>query len=275
MPGQRAAADGRRARALRSMRAVLPGSGDAGAQRRGVARRRRRVRNWTSVSPSAGDRRDRAGLARSPRSCRRRSRCGTRSRRRPTGRRSSPTRSATPRRRSARPCRRRSPSGAPGAVRSMRTVLVGPGLAGVQAEPLPSSVDGAELHQRLALRGDGQRRRRRSRPTRSRRRRPRSGTRTRRSRPWRPSSRRPRRSPMRRSAMPASRRSRSERSGRCGRSAPCWSASGAAGAQAETLPAPSMLRSCTSVSPSAVTMADAPAVGASQVTPPSVDVRYW
>ena len=53
-------------------------------------------------------------------------------------------------------------------------------------------------------------------------------------------------------------------------------ASGAAGAQAETLPATSTLRSCTRVSPSAVTDGGTrPAVGASHVTPPLVEVRYW
>ena len=48
-----------------------------------------------------------------------------------------------------------------------------------------------------------------------------------------------------------------------------------AGDHAELLPEVSVLRSCTMVVPSAATTADAPVIVADQVTPPSVDVRYW
>src|SRR6516225_7607448 len=51
--------------------------------------------------------------------------------------------------------------------------------------------------------------------------------------------------------------------------------SGAAGAHAEALPAPSPPWNWTIVSPSAETEASDPTVGADQVTPPSVDVLYW
>src|SRR5439155_19953906 len=47
-----------------------------------------------------------------------------------------------------------------------------------------------------------------------------------------------------------------------------------AGAHVEGLPERSSARNCTTVSPSADTASDAPAVGLSQVVPPSVDVRY-
>src|SRR5215831_13612674 len=46
-----------------------------------------------------------------------------------------------------------------------------------------------------------------------------------------------------------------------------------AGVQADTLPALSVLRNCTSVWPSALTVSLVPAVGADQVRPPSVEVR--
>src|SRR5437870_48786 len=47
-----------------------------------------------------------------------------------------------------------------------------------------------------------------------------------------------------------------------------------AGAHDEALPERSSARNCTTVSPSAEAAIDPPAVGASQVVPPSVDVRY-
>src|SRR5947209_20464183 len=50
---------------------------------------------------------------------------------------------------------------------------------------------------------------------------------------------------------------------------------GVAGAHADTLPAASTLRNCTSVVPSAVTVATAPEVAAGQLAPPFTDVRYW
>src|SRR4051794_23755191 len=51
-------------------------------------------------------------------------------------------------------------------------------------------------------------------------------------------------------------------------------ASGIAGAHDETLPAASIARNCTDVSPSAVIGAGLPASAAAQVTPPSDDARY-
>src|SRR5262249_35263337 len=51
-------------------------------------------------------------------------------------------------------------------------------------------------------------------------------------------------------------------------------ASGTLGAHAETLPAPSMLRYCTTVVPSPVTAAGLDATGAVQLTPLSTDSRY-
>ena len=47
------------------------------------------------------------------------------------------------------------------------------------------------------------------------------------------------------------------------------------GVQAEVLPALSRLRYCTSVSPSAVMLTEAPAVAPLQLDPPLVEVRYW
>ncbi len=47
-----------------------------------------------------------------------------------------------------------------------------------------------------------------------------------------------------------------------------------AGVQADVLPALSMLRYCTRVSPSAVMSTEAPAVALDQVVPPSSEVRY-
>jgi hypothetical protein len=44
---------------------------------------------------------------------------------------------------------------------------------------------------------------------------------------------------------------------------------------ADVLPAPSMARNCTSVSPSALTASELPAAAADQVAPASVDVRTW
>ena len=49
---------------------------------------------------------------------------------------------------------------------------------------------------------------------------------------------------------------------------------GADGVHAEAFPAASMLRNCTSVSPSAETTSDGPAEALPQVPPPSVDSRY-
>ena len=49
----------------------------------------------------------------------------------------------------------------------------------------------------------------------------------------------------------------------------------AAGAHAPTLPAPSMARNCTSVSPSAVMITELPSVALVQLAPPSPEVRYW
>src|SRR5512133_3822678 len=51
-------------------------------------------------------------------------------------------------------------------------------------------------------------------------------------------------------------------------------ASGTLGAHGETLPAPSMLRYCTMVTPSPVTPAGLAATGAVQFTPLSTDRRY-
>ena len=48
-----------------------------------------------------------------------------------------------------------------------------------------------------------------------------------------------------------------------------------AGVHADALPAPSMLRICTSVSPSPVTVAVAPFTALPQVEPPLVESRYW
>jgi hypothetical protein len=47
-----------------------------------------------------------------------------------------------------------------------------------------------------------------------------------------------------------------------------------AGSQAETLPAPSVPRIWTRVSPCAVSVSDEPGCAVVQVAPPSVDVRY-
>jgi hypothetical protein len=48
----------------------------------------------------------------------------------------------------------------------------------------------------------------------------------------------------------------------------------AAGFQAERFPAPSTVRSCTSVCPSAATVSEAPAAAADHVVPPSVEALY-
>ncbi len=48
-----------------------------------------------------------------------------------------------------------------------------------------------------------------------------------------------------------------------------------AGAQLDVLPAASTVWNWAIVSPSVVTVTDAPAEVGDQVTPPSVDVRYW
>ena len=47
------------------------------------------------------------------------------------------------------------------------------------------------------------------------------------------------------------------------------------GVQADTLPALSALRSCTSVVPSALIVATAPEPGVVQLAPPLVELRYW
>ena len=64
---------------------------------------------------------------------------------------------------------------------------------------------------------------------------------------------------------------RSGSSGRCGRWSRRWPRPGV---QAEVLPAPSIERYCTSVSPSAVMLTEAPAVALDQLDPPLVEVRY-
>ena len=164
--------------------------------------------------------------------------------------------------------------GAPGAVRSMRTVLVGPGLAGAQDEPLPrestarncTSVWPSEetVSDPPDVAADHVA--------------PPSAD-VRYSYPANPAMASV--DPEAETVADAMFCHASDPPVTVGAAGPLRSirtvlvASGAAGAQAETLPAPSMLRSCTRVSPSAVTTADAPAVGASHVTPPLVDVRYW
>ena len=52
-------------------------------------------------------------------------------------------------------------------------------------------------------------------------------------------------------------------------------ASGGVGVQSDRLPAASTARNSISVSPSSLIVASGPAVGADQLPPPSVDVRYW
>ena len=52
-------------------------------------------------------------------------------------------------------------------------------------------------------------------------------------------------------------------------------ASGVAGVHADTLPAASTERNCTSVVPSAEIATELPVAAADQVVPPFVDVRYW
>src|SRR5205809_6997070 len=47
------------------------------------------------------------------------------------------------------------------------------------------------------------------------------------------------------------------------------------GVQADTLPALSALRSCTSVVPSALIVATVPELGVVQLAPPLVELRYW
>jgi len=66
-----------------------------------------------------------------------------------------------------------------------------------------------------------------------------------------------------------------ERVGRVWSSMTVEVAAGVAGAQFDGFPAPSITRNCTIVVPSAEMDATAPAAGADQVRPWSVDVRYW
>ena len=159
--------------------------------------------------------------------------------------------SDTRRRRSARPSDRRSPSASLGAVRSSRTVLVGAGAGRRPRGGVAERVHAAELHQRLALGRDGQRAAGRGG-------RPGGAAVGRgaelvpgRSRP----ARRPSRTPM--TVAEATLCQASEPPVTAGAAGPLRSmrtvlvASGVDGAQAETLPAASTLRNCTSVSPSA------------------------